>query len=353
MNTRVSSSATLIASLAMVLAGCFQGEKPAPGSGEDKRSQSSATKKSTGHAMPSIPGEDVSRDIALENPIRSFEREDDDLYRHAPAIPSGNLRVFCHFEKNAKITLPARKAYSVADSGVTKDADPKELDYYKQFRNRKATNERSYGPAVGGAVVWAQRIEKGPAKIPEKLGFMTWCGGYRISGSKACIALAPDKIYIRNTDPFPVPIKVVHEKSGKIVFEADLPGFAGICKKGMNGEITAWNKHKEPGGSWHLGRYLNTAKMALSPILRQTGRYIVASKRHAFMKTSFFLTQNPYLARADSRGKFTLGGIPEGRHSFEVWHPSYEPVEKTLEIDIKKGVTTEIKIAFRVPDTKG
>lgn len=335
----------LLPALALIVVGCGKTEKSQEKGADEKKTVKE--KKTAGHVMPTIPGEGVDNDVAMENPLKSFERKDDDFYRFEPEMPSGGIRVLCHFEKNATLKLPARKAYDVAAPGIIKDPLPKELEYFKQFRNRKALPERNYGPAVGGAVIWAQKIKEGPAKVPGKIGFMIWCSGYRGRPKAPIAALVPDKIHIRNTDPFPVPIVITHMDTGKKVFEAELPPHTKVTKGKKL--IDTWNKHQIPGGSWYLTNFLNSAKVTMSPLLKDLGRYEITSKRHKFIRYQFWLTQNPYIAWSDGKGKLSLGGLPEGKHTFVVWHPTYEPVEQTFDVDIKKGANKEIQVAFKVP----
>ena len=48
--------------------------------------------------------------------------------------------------------------------------------------------------------------------------------------------------------------------------------------------------------------------------------------------------------------KFLIENAPIGKHTLEVWHPLYEPVRKTVDVEIKKDETTEIVVKFKTPD---
>jgi len=64
-------------------------------------------------------------------------------------------------------------------------------------------------------------------------------------------------------------------------------------------------------------------------------------------KTSFLLPlEYPFAAITDSRGKFSIEGLPPGEHSFLIWHERTGWLEKSLVINIQAGKTTEVDRSY-------
>lgn len=313
---------------------------------ETKSAPSPAIKKPA-LKMPDIP-DDEKVDVALENPLKAFKRSTEDFYEQDTKIPSGHIRGLCHFEGNAKITLPARPGRDITKEDRIKNPLPREVEFLKQFVNRKPVGKRSYGPSVSHVVIRARKISKGPLAVPNRLRYMIWNSGYTRGPRGVAVVLCPDKILMQNTDPFTYDMVVTHVDSGKVVWEQSLPAYTRTAK-GMIGTLTPWNKHKEPGGSSQLTGFLRRSKLFLSPLISELGMYRVTCKRHPWVRYHFWVVQNPYLIASDRSGKFSLKSLPAGKHTIDVWHPNYEPVKKSFEIEIEKGKTQEIKLAFKVP----
>lgn len=53
---------------------------------------------------------------------------------------------------------------------------------------------------------------------------------------------------------------------------------------------------------------------------------------HDFMRAVVVVTENPFHAVVGADGAFRIEGIPVGEHTFVVWHPDLEPVERRVRV---------------------
>ncbi|MDF0642443.1 MAG: carboxypeptidase regulatory-like domain-containing protein [Nitrospira sp.] len=69
---------------------------------------------------------------------------------------------------------------------------------------------------------------------------------------------------------------------------------------------------------------------------------------HAYMESWGLAVTNPYFAKTDEQGRFTMTDVPPGTYKVVVWHPYIRSaIEQTVTIDPKS--TTEIRIAVPAP----
>ncbi len=76
--------------------------------------------------------------------------------------------------------------------------------------------------------------------------------------------------------------------------------------------------------------------------------YAVKCDIHPHMEAYCCVVDHPYATVTDKDGKFTIKGLPAGKHAIQVWHSRVGWVNKKLEIEIKDGKVTSlgaIKIA--------
>jgi len=91
--------------------------------------------------------------------------------------------------------------------------------------------------------------------------------------------------------------------------------------------------------------------------LDEQGIYAIQCKRHPWHRAYMFVVQNPYVTvtvpshdwNPVYAGQFSMADVPPGHHTIEVWHPEYEPEQKTYEVDIEPDKATELEIKFKVP----
>jgi hypothetical protein len=71
---------------------------------------------------------------------------------------------------------------------------------------------------------------------------------------------------------------------------------------------------------------------------------------HEFMQTWGFAVDNPYYARVDQNGRFTIDGIPPGQYKLIVWHVHTEPIER--EITVAPNSKTTMNFKFEADQVK-
>jgi hypothetical protein len=200
---------------------------------------------------------------------------------------------------------------------------------------------------VHGAVITLKDVRAGrrpPLLRPSylvKAGRITTSYG---SGPWGPFSFAPpgERANIGTYDGFDCRIRFTHLGSGKRLGEDTVSPFDKDSIKPLGG-----------GGQHFTAR----PKMAQSPPLVETGMVEIACARHPWQKAWLCVWDSPYAVvvpghyDGEQAGKFTLDGIPVGKHTLEVWHPAYEPVAKSIAIEIKENETTELKIDFRWPES--
>jgi len=135
---------------------------------------------------------------------------------------------------------------------------------------------------------------------------------------------------------------------------------AGTGEKIWQQTVGKYHDPNFPGQ--HLGSNPRMKRPGLSqiPRIESKGIYALACTRHPWQRAHAVLWDSPYITVStgdtdrlhrfpDRAGEFEIKGIPEGRHTVEVWHPRFEPVKKTYEVDISMDQTTPLSIEFKAP----
>jgi hypothetical protein len=69
---------------------------------------------------------------------------------------------------------------------------------------------------------------------------------------------------------------------------------------------------------------------------------------HAYMESWGLAVTNPYFAKADEQGRFTMTNVPPGTYKLVVWHPYIRTVQEQTVTIGPKG-TTEAKVTVPAP----
>ena len=64
---------------------------------------------------------------------------------------------------------------------------------------------------------------------------------------------------------------------------------------------------------------------------------------HPWMKGYWMIVDHPYAVVTAKDGSFAIDNLPAGEHEFRVWHEGCGYIEKSLEVKIADGKTTEVK----------
>ncbi len=67
---------------------------------------------------------------------------------------------------------------------------------------------------------------------------------------------------------------------------------------------------------------------------------------HPWMRAYQLVLDHPFMAISDSEGMFQINDLPAGKHSFRIWHERADILERSYEVDIKAGKTSELSLSF-------
>jgi hypothetical protein len=76
------------------------------------------------------------------------------------------------------------------------------------------------------------------------------------------------------------------------------------------------------------------------------GVFVMQCGFHAYMESWGVAVTNPYFAKTDEQGRFTLADVPPGTYKLVVWHPYVRStIEQTVTIGPKDTVDTHLVVA--------
>ncbi len=78
--------------------------------------------------------------------------------------------------------------------------------------------------------------------------------------------------------------------------------------------------------------------------LEETGPLLVSCDAHQFMRAHVLVVGNPYYAKVDSGGDFSLDDVPPGSYVVKVWHHALG--SRTRHVEVSSGSTTEIRLSY-------
>lgn len=65
---------------------------------------------------------------------------------------------------------------------------------------------------------------------------------------------------------------------------------------------------------------------------------------HPWMSAYIFVMEHPFYAVTDANGKFTIEGLPAGKHTLKAWHETFGELE--LEVDVPAAGTDSANFVF-------
>ncbi len=287
-------------------------------------------------------------DIVIGKPNENRELEK--IYTQNERIPTGSIRGFCFVAQ-----APGQAGANADVAASTAGAQPREVEYYNTFKypppvwiSKEGSGEGRF-PLMGAALM-LRGVKIGPKAPMDRPGFKIYNGGlYPFAGH--WFGMLSERLQFRNNDPFACKIVISALDGGKVIEDAAMEAFALTSPNGIIGELTAWNKHTEPGGSNTLTGWQLKARHQLTPAIRQMGVYNIVCKRHAWQQAYYIVVDNPYIAVSSNGhngwGKFSIDQIPVGRHKLEAWHPAFEMAQKTIDVDIRDTESTAVTIEFK------
>ncbi len=72
----------------------------------------------------------------------------------------------------------------------------------------------------------------------------------------------------------------------------------------------------------------------------------IACDIHAWMSAFQIVVDHPFAAITDADGRFSIQGLPAGKHEFRIWHEKAGFLERKLVVEIDPDATTEQDLTF-------
>ncbi len=328
----------------LLAAGCGEGKQaPVPEPPKPAEARPEAPK------LPDGEEADGATEILVKDPTYAEQRRRDD-YVQDEKLPAGSIRGLC-------VAAPP-KGFSQAPAEAPLEislADPREgeLDYYRNLKLKARggpwwmgdRTNRSGQFGVYGAVLSLRGVKKGRRPPMVRPSYLVKTG--RITTSWGSYPWGPfafcppgERANLGTYDGY----------SCTVAFTQ-----LGTKRRMGEGEVSAFDKDTiKPlgGGGQH---FTARPKMVQSPPLLEAGMVEIACARHPWQKAWLCVWDSPYVVVVPGHhdpeqvGKFTIDGVPVGRHTLEVWHPDLEPAAGTAEIEVRENETSEVKIEFKWP----
>jgi hypothetical protein len=100
------------------------------------------------------------------------------------------------------------------------------------------------------------------------------------------------------------------------------------------------------GGTFDLGRY--PKGHSKSRTFNEPGLIKVFCHLHSQMSAVIRVFDNPYFAIPDSRGRFTIEGVPDGSYDVVAWHERVGEV--TLHASVSTGAPADLTFSLPLTD---
>ncbi len=89
-----------------------------------------------------------------------------------------------------------------------------------------------------------------------------------------------------------------------------------------------------------LGRYPEGESKDVT--LTEPGYVKVFCEIHDWMRAAVLVVENPFYARVEEDGRFTLTGVPAGTHTLRVTH--FDEGSRAVEVEVPPGGTIEVQV---------
>ncbi len=297
------------------LTGCGKSEAQAvspqpPASGESAKKNDA----------PKPPGHD---EVLFETDMVKELRRTDTGYVHDEKIPAGQILGVFRFVGLAKgAKSPPTKVVELSGPNAIKDPQKDELEFYSRMKVKEERYIHHDYLVPANAVVMLKGVKVGRRPQLSRPIFNVSFGRLQ----NQYIFCAPnERPFLSTWDSYPCHIEIASARSGNVLFKDTL--------NYQEGEA--------------VGGRISPPKPVQAPIIKDIGRYTISCKRHPWQRAHLFIVDNPYATVG--YGSVVLDGVPVGTHTLEVWHPIYEPLKKTIQVEVTQDKTTEIAIEFKAP----
>jgi plastocyanin len=79
--------------------------------------------------------------------------------------------------------------------------------------------------------------------------------------------------------------------------------------------------------------------------------HVNCNVRHTWMHAYLFVTDDPYHTVSDGGGRFSLEGVPPGRHTIAVWHELLGSRRREVTVAPNETTTVDFALDARAPET--
>ena len=279
--------------------------------------------------------------------------------------PSGSLKGVCRFTKG-NIQKPA--PVQIDTNKQILNPKPRELEFYSMFKYY-TPDWIGKGGEVCGAVVLIRGIKIGSKPVLDCPPLLIFDGGFSGGDRVEIRSKSPfshyfllninNNVLFANCDPFECDLAIQSVGINEEICHTLAPPATHTYEPGetLPEPTDAWNKHKKDNTinspKWY---FVGGAKRYPSKRIKESGYYFISCKIHPWQKTCLIAVDNPYVALPTDglkNGSFMIAKIPPGKHTVEIWHPVYKPVQATYEIEIKENEETSLVVQFEPPPDVG
>ncbi|MFQ5678017.1 MAG: carboxypeptidase regulatory-like domain-containing protein [Gemmatimonadota bacterium] len=106
--------------------------------------------------------------------------------------------------------------------------------------------------------------------------------------------------------------------------------------------IHTYSKGRRRNPSFNRAQRAHTT---LTTAFRAPDSLLVLCDIHPQMEAHIMVLPNPYFAKPDEKGAYTITEIPAGRYELVAWHPSYTSVRDTVEVEAGRTTRTDLVFA--------
>lgn len=154
-------------------------------------------------------------------------------------------------------------------------------------------------------------------------------------------------VYIENVPKAFEPQKehVVIDQKNMAFIPHVLPLLRGTTVDFLNSDMVQHNVYSPDAvaDNMNLGTWLKGETRPFT--FNKLGIASIRCNVHADMLAYVLVLQNPYFARVDNEGKFSITNVPEGKYVIKVWNERFKAEDK--QVEIKADATTTIEFDLK------
>ncbi len=124
-----------------------------------------------------------------------------------------------------------------------------------------------------------------------------------------------------------------------------LPLLQGTTVDFLNSDMVQHNVYSPDAvaDNFNLGTWLKGETRPFT--FDKVGIASIRCNVHVDMLAYVLVLQNPFFARVDSEGKFSIANVPEGKYVLKVWNERFKAENK--QIEVKAGTTTTLEFDLK------